>query len=288
MSATHPTPVDSPMVVIRPTKGWAALRLNEVWEYRELLFFLAWRDVKIRYKQTALGAAWAVLQPVLTMVVFTIFFGGLAKVGSDGLPYPIFSYTGLLPWTLFSQALTLSSASLVTSSNLIKKVYFPRIVIPMAAVLSGVIDFGVSLVALFGLMVYYKIWPSLLVFWIPAIFLLSLAASLGAGLWLATLNVEYRDVRYVVPFLVQIWLFVTPVIYPASKVTAELAKRGLPGWIYGLNPMAGVVEGFRWAILGRTPFPGQLLATSVLVTLVLLVTGSFYLRRMEATFADVV
>lgn len=287
MSATHPA-ADSPLVVIRPTKGWAALRLNEVWEYRELLFFLAWRDVKIRYKQTALGAAWAVLQPLLTMVVFTIFFGGLAKVGSDGLPYPIFSYTGLLPWTLFSQALSLSSASLVTSSNLIKKVYFPRIVIPMAAVLSGVIDFGVSLVALFGLMAYYKIWPSLLVIWIPAIFLLSLAASLGAGLWLATLNVEYRDVRYVVPFLVQIWLFVTPVIYPASKVTTKLAEHGVPGWIYGLNPMAGVVEGFRWALLGRTPFPGQLLATSVLVTLVMLVTGSFYLRRMEATFADVV
>jgi lipopolysaccharide transport system permease protein len=176
----------------------------------------------------------------------------------------------------------------VTSSNLIKKVYFPRIVIPMAAVLSGVIDFAVSLVALFGLMAYYKIWPSLLVIWIPAIFLLSLAASLGAGLWLATLNVEYRDVRYVVPFLVQIWLFVTPVIYPASKVTAKLAEHGLPGWIYGLNPMAGVVEGFRWALLGRTPFPAQLLAMSVLVTLVMLVTGSFYLRRMEATFADIV
>jgi lipopolysaccharide transport system permease protein len=288
MSATHPAQPVSPTVVIRPTKGWAALRLNEVWEYRELLFFLAWRDVKIRYKQTVLGAAWAVLQPLLTMVVFTIFFGGLAKVGSDGLPYPIFSYTGLLPWTLFSQALTLSSASLVTSSNLIKKVYFPRIVIPMAAVLSGVIDFGVSLVALFGLMAYYKIWPSLLVIWIPAIFLLSLAASLGAGLWLATLNVEYRDVRYVVPFLVQIWLFVTPVIYPASKVTAKLAEHGVPGWIYGLNPMAGVVEGFRWALLGRTPFPAQLLATSVLVTLLMLVTGSFYLRRMEATFADIV
>jgi lipopolysaccharide transport system permease protein len=287
MSATHPQAA-TPTVVIRPTKGWAALRLHEVWEYRELLFFLAWRDVKIRYKQTALGAAWAVLQPLLTMVVFTIFFGNLAKVGSDGLPYPIFSYTGLLPWTLFSQALTLSSASLVTSSNLIKKVYFPRIVIPMASVLSGVIDFGVSLVALLGLMIYYKIWPSILILWLPFVFLLSLAASLGAGLWLATLNVEYRDVRYVVPFLVQIWLFVTPVIYPASHVTEKLAEHGLPGWIYGLNPMAGVVEGFRWSLLGRTPFPAQLVGTSVLVTLVLLVTGSFYLRRMEATFADIV
>ncbi|HEY1251996.1 MAG TPA: ABC transporter permease [Thermoanaerobaculia bacterium] len=288
MSATHPAQPAAPTVVIRPTSGWAALRLGEVWEYRELLFFLAWRDVKIRYKQTVLGAAWAVLQPLLTMVVFTIFFGNLAKVGSDGLPYPIFSYTGLLPWTLFSQALTLSSASLVASSNLIKKVYFPRIVIPMASVLSGVIDFGVSLVALLGLMAWYKIWPSILVLWLPLIFLLALAASLGAGLWLATLNVEYRDVRYVVPFLVQIWLFVTPVIYPASRVTAKLAEHGLPGWIYGLNPMAGVVEGFRWSLLGRTPFPGQLILTSTLVTLVMLVTGSFYLRRMEATFADVV
>jgi lipopolysaccharide transport system permease protein len=288
MSATHPVQPAAPTVVIRPTSGWAALRLGEVWEYRELLFFLAWRDVKIRYKQTVLGAAWAVLQPLLTMVVFTIFFGNLAKVGSDGLPYPIFSYTGLLPWTLFSQALTLSSASLVASSNLIKKVYFPRIVIPMAAVLSGVIDFAVSLVALLGLMAWYKIWPSILVLWLPLIFLLALAASLGTGLWLATLNVEYRDVRYVVPFLVQIWLFVTPVIYPASRVTAKLAEHGLPAWIYGLNPMAGVVEGFRWSLLGRTPFPGQLILTSTLVTLVLLVSGSFYLRRMEATFADVV
>ena len=288
MSATHPAQPVSPTVVIRPTKGWAALRLNEIWEYRELLFFLAWRDVKIRYKQTALGAAWAVLQPLLTMVVFTIFFGGLAKVGSDGLPYPIFSYTGLLPWTLFSQALSLSSASLVTSSNLIKKVYFPRIVIPMAAVLSGVIDFAVSLVALFGLMAYYKIWPSLLVIWIPAIFLLSLAASLGAGLWLATLNVEYRDVRYVVPFLVQIWLFVTPVIYPASKVTAKLAEHGLPGWIYGLNPMAGVVEGFRWALLGTEPPSWGFVAISAAVTVAVLVGGLAYFQRAERSFADVI
>jgi len=278
-----------PTVVIRPTRGWMSLRLGDVWEYRELLFFLAWRDVKIRYKQTALGAAWAVLQPLLTMVVFTIFFGGLAKVGSDGLPYPIFSYAGLLPWTLFSQALSQSSQSLVSSSNLIKKVYFPRILVPMASVLAGVVDFGVSLVALFGMMAYYRIWPSAAcLVWLPLMFLLVLGASLGTGLWLATLNVEYRDVRYVVPFLVQIWLFVTPVIYPASRVAAKFQERGLPLWLYGLNPMAGVVEGFRWALLGRTPFPGGLLLSGTLVTLFLLVSGSFYLRRMESNFADVV
>lgn len=276
------------VVVIRPAKGWTALRLWDVWEYRELLFFLAWRDVQVRYKQTVLGAAWAILQPLLTMVVFTIFFGRLAQVGSDGLPYPIFSYAGLLPWTLFSQALGQASASLVSSSNLIKKVYFPRLVIPIASVLAGVVDFAVSLFALFGLMAYYRIWPAWTVLMVPVMFLLALLASVAVGLWLATLNVEYRDVRYIVPFLVQIWLFVTPVIYPASRVTAKLTERGLPAWLYGLNPMAGVVEGFRWALLGRTPFPGQLLLTGTIVTVILLVSGTFYLRRMESTFADVV
>jgi lipopolysaccharide transport system permease protein len=277
-----------PVVVIRPSKGWIPLRLWDVWEYRELLFFLAWRDVKVRYKQTVLGAAWAILQPLMTMVVFTIFFGKLAQVGSDGLPYPIFSYTGLLPWTLFAQALSQSSSSLVQSANLIKKVYFPRIVIPMASVMAGIVDFVVSFGALLGLMAYYRIWPSASILWLPAIFLLALAASMGIGLWLATLNVEYRDVRYVVPFLVQMWLFVTPVIYPASRVAAKLTERGIPVWLYGLNPMAGVVEGFRWALLGRTPFPAGLLAAGTVVTLVLLVSGAFYLRRMENTFADVV
>ncbi|MGE5717739.1 MAG: ABC transporter permease, partial [Acidobacteriota bacterium] len=206
--ATDPT-----WIVIRPTRGWTSLRLGDVWEFRQLLYFLVWRDVKIRYKQTALGAAWAVLQPVLTMLIFTIFFGGLARVGSDGLPYPLFSYTGILPWTFFAFGLTQSANSLVGSSNLIKKVYFPRLIIPVASVLTGLVDFAVAFVVLIGLMAWYRVPPTLMAIWLPLFLLLALFAALGFGLWLAALNVEYRDVRYVVPFFVQLWLFVTPVIY---------------------------------------------------------------------------
>jgi lipopolysaccharide transport system permease protein len=277
-----------PRTVIKPSRGWISLGLKEVWEYRELLYFLTWRDVKVRYKQTALGAAWAILQPLLTMLIFTLFFGGLAKIGSDGLPYPIFSYAGLLPWTLFAEGVARSSQSLVSSSNLIKKVYFPRLIVPASAVLAGVLDFAIAFVVLIGLMAYYGIWPSASIVLLPLLLILVLAICLGVGIWLSALNVQYRDVRYVVPFFVQIWLFVTPVIYPASKVVAKLESMGLPAWLYGLNPMAGVVEGFRWALLGRTGSPVSLIVASAVAAVFILVSGAFYFRRMEKTFADLV
>ena len=288
MGAPKEATADKAWIVIRPTKGWTSLRLDEVWEFRELLFFFTWRDVKVRYKQTLLGAAWAVLQPVLTMVIFSVFFGGLARVGSDGLPYPLFSYAGILPWTFFSFGLSQASNSLVGSSNLIKKVFFPRLIIPLAAVLTGLVDFVISFVVLIGLMAWYRVPPNPMVIWMPALLLLALLAALGFGLWLAALNVEYRDVRHVVPFFVQIWLFVTPVIYPTSRLTTKLAEYGIPTWLCGLNPMAGVVEGFRWAILGTGSRPGPILLVSSLVTLLVLVSGAFFFRRMEKTFADVV
>ena len=288
MSASAVVRRELPTIRIAPSRGWASLGLASVWEYRELLYFLVWRDVKIRYKQTVLGAAWAILQPLLTMVVFTVFFGNLAQVGSDGLPYPIFSFAGLLPWSFFAQALSQSSGSVVGSSSLITKVYFPRLVIPISSVLAGLVDFAIAFVVLIGLMAYYGIWAVGTVVFVPFLLLLAVAAALGVGMWLSALNVEYRDVRYVVPFFVQLWLFVTPVIYPASKVAEKLHQMGLPAWIYGLNPMAGVVEGFRWALLGTGTRPGLLLLASAGVTLLLLVSGAFYFRRMERTFADVV
>jgi len=289
MSAPASVPLSEvPVIRIAPSRGWTSLGLAAVWEYRELLYFLVWRDVKIRYKQTVLGAAWAVLQPLLTMVVFTIFFGKLANVGSDGLPYPIFSYAALLPWNFFAQGLTQSSGAIVGSSSLITKVYFPRLVIPIAGVLAGLVDFAIAFLVLIGMMAYYGIWPSASVVFLPLLLLLAIGAALGVGMWLSALNVEYRDVRYVVPFFVQMWLFVTPVIYPASRVMAELDKLGLPPWLYGLNPMAGVVEGFRWALLGTGSPPPSVLLASTAVTLILLVSGAYYFRRMERTFADVV
>ena len=277
-----------PTTVIEPGRGWTALRLNELWEYRELLFFLVWRDVKVRYKQTFLGAAWAILQPLAAMVVFTIFFGRLAKVGSDGLPYPLFSYAGLLPWTFFAQGLSQSSDSLVGSQNLIKKVYFPRLVITSSSVLGGLVDFGLAFVVLLGMMAYYRVAPTAAVVFLPLLLLLAFSTALGVGMWLSALNVQYRDVRYVVPFFIQLWLFVTPVIYPMSRVTEKLTELGLPGWIYGLNPMAGVVEGFRWALLGTGNAPGPVIAASSAVAAALVVSGAYYFRRMEKTFADVV
>ena len=276
------------LLVIEPSRGWVSLRLKELWEFRELAYFLVWRDVKVRYKQTALGAIWAVLQPLLTMVVFTVFFGGLARVGSDGLPYPLFSYAGLLPWTFFAQGLTQAGGSLVGSSNLIRKVYFPRLVIPVASVVAGLVDLAVAFLFLVGLMAVYRMPPAPGVVFLPFFVILAAGASLGIGMWLAALNVEYRDVRYVIPFAVQMWLFVTPVIYPASKVEERLKAAGLPGWLYGLNPMAGVVGGFRYCLFGTgLNGPGVVLA-SVGVTALLLVSGAFYFRRMERTFADVV
>jgi len=291
---SHPVPaaaapeVPMPTVFIRPTKGWASLGFRDVAEYRELLFFLSWRDIKVRYKQTLLGALWAILQPILATIIFTVFFGNLARVGSDGLPYPVFAFAGLLPWNLFAAALGHSADSLVGSSNLIRKVYFPRVLVPASTVLASFADFWVAFAILFVLFFHYKIALTAALFLAPLFALLAAGTALGGGLWLSALNVQYRDVRHVVPFFVQMWLFVTPVIYPSSRVTAKLAEHGLPVWLYGLNPMAGAVEGFRWAVFGRGPLNPSLLLTSVIVTAVLLVTGFLYFRRTERYFADVV
>jgi len=273
--------VDLPTIIIRPSKGWVPLRLKELWEYRELLYFLVWRDVKVRYKQTVLGAAWAVIQPFFTMVVFSIFFGRLAGIPSDGLPYPIFAYCALLPWQLFSHALTESGNSLVGNQNLITKVYFPRLVIPLAAVLAGLVDFGVAFLVLLGMMAYYGMAPTMAVATLPLFILLAIATALAVGLWLSALNVQYRDVRYTIPFLTQFWLFATPIAYPSSLVPE--------GWrvLYGLNPMAGVVEGFRWALLGAAP-PGLMLLVSTLVVLAGLAASLAYFARVERGFADVI
>jgi len=276
------------ITVIEPQGRLAGPRLREVWAYRELLYFLVWRDVKVRYKQTVLGAAWAILQPLATAAVFTIFFGRLAGIPSDGLPYPLFAYAGLLVWTFFAQGLAQSSASVVGSANLITKVYFPRLVIPFSAVLSGLLDLAIATPLLVVMMAYYRVWPGAAIVAAPFVLALALLAVTGVGLWLSALNVEYRDVRFVVPFLVQLWLFVTPVIYPASVVTPHLERLGVPGWVLGLNPMAGVVEGFRWATLGRGTAPVSLVSASAVVALVLCVTGALYFRSVERSFADVV
>lgn len=274
---------DSPRAtVIRPSEGWISLNLAELWEYRELLYFFTWRDVKIRYKQTALGAAWAIIQPLFTMVVFSIFFGRLAGVPSDDLPYPIFSYAALVPWTFFANALTQSSNSLVGNANLISKVYFPRLTVPIGSVLSGVVDFCIAFVVLLGMMAFYGIVPTAAVVWLPLLLLLALVTALGVGLWLSAINVRYRDVRYVVPFLVQFWLFSTPIAYPSSLLSEPWRS------LYALNPMVGVVEGFRWALLGTDTSPGPLILVSGLAALTILASGTFYFRRMEAVFADVV
>jgi len=270
------------VTLIHPSRGWISLKLSELWEYRELLYFLTWRDIKVRYKQTAIGVAWAVIQPFFAMVIFSIFFGQLAKIPSDGIPYPIFAYCALLPWQLFSHALNESSNSLVANQGLITKVYFPRLIIPVAPVLAGLVDFGIAFLVLIGMMLYYGIMPTFAVFTIPLFLILAVATALSVGLWLSALNVEYRDVRYTIPFLTQFWLFATPVAYPSSLVPESWRA------LYGLNPMAGVVEGFRWALLGKAEGPGTLLVVSVMVVIILFIGGLYYFRRMEKTFADVV
>ena len=271
-----------PITVVEPSRGWISLRLKDLWEYRELLYFLTWRDIKVRYKQTVLGAAWAVIQPFCTMVVFSLFFGRLAKVPSDDIPYPIFSYAALVPWTFFAQGLTQSSNSLVGSSHLITKVYFPRLVIPISSVLSGLLDFAIAFTVLVVMMFYYGLYPSGAIVFLPGLLLLALTTALGVGLWLSALNVKYRDVRYTVGFLTQFWLFATPIAYPSSLLSEPWRT------IYAINPMVGVVEGFRWALLGTKTAPGPIVAVSALVAISLLVGGAFYFRRMEKTFADVV
>jgi lipopolysaccharide transport system permease protein len=271
-----------PVVEIRPRRGGASLDLDDVWRYRELLAFLVWRDLKVRYRQTVLGAVWAVLQPFVTMVVFSVVFGRLAGVPSDGVPYPVFAFAALVPWTFFSAGIAQSANSLVGSQSLIKRVYFPRLVIPIAAVAVGLVDLAIASVVLVGLMLAFGIVPSLTLIWAIPLLALAFVTSLGVGLWLSALNVRYRDIRYIVPFLVQVWLFATPVAYPASLI-------GEP-WrtLYALNPMVGVVEGFRWALLGTDTAPGPLVVVSGLVAVVVLITGALYFRRAEGSFADVV
>jgi len=262
-------------------KGWPWPRLNELWEYRELLYFLIWRDIKVRYRQTVLGGLWAILQPLITMVIFSLVFGRLAQIPSDGLPYPIFSYSALVPWTFFANALTQASNSLVLSANMVKKIYFPRLTLPMATVLAGVVDFALALAVLLVLMLIYGFTPTINALWLPLFALLALVTSLGVSAWLSAMNVQFRDVRYAVPFLTQVWLFVTPIAYPSSVLSEPWRT------LYGINPMAGVVEGFRWALLGTNTPPGPMTLVSAGVALALLVSGVLYFRRMEKSFADV-
>jgi lipopolysaccharide transport system permease protein len=258
------------------------LRLGELWRFRELLYFLTWRDIKVRYKQTFLGAAWAILQPLLTMVVFSLFFGRLAKVPSQGIPYPAFSYAGLIPWTFFAYGLQQASSSLVGNTNLITKVYFPRLAVPTASVIAGVVDAGMAFVVLVGIMAYFGLTPTAGVLLLPVFLLLALVSCLGVGLWLAALNVVYRDVRYVVPFLVQLWLFATPIAYPSTLLS--------PGWrlVYSINPMVGVVDGFRWGLVGTAPPLAGMIVVSGVTAVGILVSGAFYFRRLERTFADLI
>lgn len=271
-----------PIVRIEPSKGWTSLKLGELWEYRELLYFLIWRDIKVRYKQTALGALWAIIQPVMTMLVFSLFFGKLGKMPSDGLPYPIFSFAALVPWTFFANGLNHATNSLVKNSRLIKKVYFPRLAFPIAAVVAGVVDFLLAFIVLIGLMLFYGIVPGINVVWLPLFLLLALITSLGVSLWLSALNVRYRDVHHSTSFLIQFWLFATPVAY-SSRLLSEPWRT-----VYGLNPMVGVVEGFRWALLGTHTAPRPMFAVSALAAVLLMISGAFYFRRMEKTFADIV
>ncbi len=283
---TQPAPEE--VVILRPSRGWSALNLGDLWRYRELVYFMIWRDIKVRYKQTALGAAWAIIQPFFTMVVFTLFFGKLAKVPSDNVPYPIFSYAGLLPWGLFTKALSDAGRSMISNRSMITKIYFPRLVIPIASVLAGVVDFAIAILVLFGMMIYYNtlpngnyhVVPTAAIWTLPLFLLLSLVTALGVGLWLSALNVIYRDINYILPFITQFWLFITPIAYPSSMIPEKWRL------LYALNPMTGVVEGFRWALLGTETAPGPMLAVSSTIAVLVLISGLFYFRRMERTFAD--
>ncbi len=262
--------------------GWVPIDFAELWRYRELLYFQAIRDVKVRYKQTFLGASWAILQPVMTMIVFSIFFGKLAKVPSDGIPYPVFTYCALLPWQLFAYALTYSSNSLVDNAQVLTKVYFPRLILPLAAVMAGLVDFFIAFFVMTGMMFYYGIFPGWALITLPLFTLLAIAAALSVGFWLSALNVKYRDIRYTIPFLAQLWLFITPVAYSSSLVPEKWKA------VYGINPMVGVVEGFRWALLGKSSPPWTMLIVSVTATALLLAGGLLYFQRMEKSFADIV
>lgn len=282
MAESYLHSADQPYLVIEPGRGWVSLKLGELWVYRELLYFLTWRDIKVRYKQTALGAAWAIIQPLFTMLVFSVFFGRLAKIPSDGIPYPIFSFAALVPWTFFANGLSQSSNSLVGSSNLLTKVYFPRLVIPISTVISGFVDFALSFAMLLLMMIYYGKTPTLNIIWLPFFLLLALVTALGVGLWLSALNVEFRDVRYVVPFITQFWMLATPIAYPSTMLSEPWRT------LYGLNPMVGVIEGFRWALLGSGNKPGLMVAVSTVASILVLISGAYYFKRMERNFADIV
>jgi lipopolysaccharide transport system permease protein len=275
-AATEP-----PVTIIKPTAGWARLRLGELWEFHELVFFFIWRDVKVRYKQTVLGAAWAIIQPLFTMLIFSIFFGRLAGMPSDGLPYPLFALAGLVPWLFFMNGLSHGANSLVENEKLIKKVFFPRMVVPVSSVLAGLIDFAIASLLLVAAMIYYQIAPTVDVIFLPLFVLLSVVAAMGVALWLSALNVQFRDVRYVVPFLGQVWMFATPIAYPSSLLDESWRL------IYALNPMVGVVEGFRWTLLGAGDAPLGIFAVSAAVAVALLVSGAFFFRRVERSFADI-
>jgi lipopolysaccharide transport system permease protein len=272
--------------IIQPTSGWFSFQLGLIWQYRELLYFLVWRDIKVRYKQTALGVTWVILQPVVSMVVFTFLFGNLLGVPSGDVPYPIFSYAALLPWNYFASSINKSSTSLVMNTNLVTKVYFPRMVIPISSVLSGLIDFGFGFVVLIGLMIYYRIPPTWTILFLPAFLLLAIITALGFGLWLSALNVRYRDINYLVPYIIQIWMYLTPVIYSVTLIPEQFR------FLLALNPMTAVVGGFRWALLGpylaSAQAPGNIIFFSFLVSLLVLITGAIFFRRTERTFADVI
>lgn len=268
--------------VIEPTKGWRALKPGELWEYRELLYFLMWKDIKVRYKQTVIGAAWAIIQPFVTMVIFSLFFGKLAKIPSEGVPYPIFAYSALVVWTYFANSVTSAAQSVVNYQNVITKVYFPRIFLPLSHIIRNLLDFGLAFIILLGMMFYYRIVPTVYLWTIPLFLLLAVLTAAGVGLWLSSLNVLYRDVQYATAFLVQAWLFATPIAYPSSIVPEKWRA------LYGLNPMAGVVEGFRWALLGSTAPDFRMISVSVLVVIAFFVGGLFFFRFTETTFADVV
>ncbi len=276
------SPRTYPVIRIEPSKGWITLKLKDIWEYRELLGIFVWRDLKVRYRQTIIGALWAIVQPFLTMVIFSVFFGRLAGVPSDQIPYPIFSYAALVPWTFFANSINQASNSLINSADMIKKIYFPRLTMPMASVFAGLVDFLLAFIILLGMMFYYGFVPTINVLWLPFFIILSMITALGVSFWLSALNVQFRDVRYMIPFITQAWLFATPVAYPSSMLTEPWHT------LYGINPMVGVVEGFRWALLGTNTAPGPMILVSFVVALGMLISGALYFRRMEKIFADVI
>ena len=280
--AQEGAPENRAELIIKPVEGWRAIDFRELWAYRELLYFLVWREIKVRYKQTVLGAAWAVIQPFFTMVVFSVFFGTLAGVPSDGIPYPIFAYSALLPWQMFENGINKAGASLVSGRNLLTKVYFPRITVPLAPILASFVDFLLAFVVLIGMMVYYGMRPTSAIWTLPLFLLLTMITAIGVGLWTAALNVAYRDVGYLIPFVMRVWFFITPITY-ASSIVPEQYR-----FLYSLNPMVGVVEGFRWAMLGVGNPPTSIFIGAIVISVILMITGALYFRRMERTFADVV